>query len=93
LRFHFGNAADRPGMLDLSTVRGARGDASDAFARSTRVRRRSGSRPSATPLLSRRREHKPTCMKMIHVRLIATANVVLSLIALVTLLSAIAHAR
>jgi hypothetical protein len=32
-------------------------------------------------------------MKMIHVRLIATANVVLSLIALVTLLSAIAHAR
>jgi hypothetical protein len=32
-------------------------------------------------------------MKLIHVRLIATANAVLSLIALVTLLTVIAHAR
>ena len=32
-------------------------------------------------------------MKLTHVRLIATANALLSLIALITLLSAIAHAH
>jgi len=47
-------------MLDLSTLRDARGDASGALARSLRAARRAPSRASTTPLLSRCRGHKPT---------------------------------